>query len=655
MNNADGQKIFQTLITRKMNKYSMDIKSPPDLEAIINKGRLIIFVWNASEGWRVEYVSKNISLFGYFHEDFYSGEILYQDIIHPDDVYRVINEVSKFTRQKRSEFQQEYRILTKDGEIRWIDDRTIIHYDEKGEVTHFSGLIIDITEKKLIEQELIDSQKHFKALFENIPVSLQLYDNKGLLLYGNKTWENIFEVRENQLINQYNILKDPQMIENGMSDTIQKVLQGKSIEIPDHEYIPSQSHYPGRKRWLRSQVFPLMDSKQQVTFFVIMQLDITDQKKRFEESLKIQQMESISLLAGGIAHDFNNILVGILGNINLMQMEELPTNLNEYLIELEKATNRARDLSSRLLTFSKGGALIKKIVSIVDIIQDSINLVFLGSKSNCVINYDKDLPNVEVDFGQISQTINNLLINASQSMLDGGTVEVNVTFEDNYENNEKQIPLDNYVKVSIKDDGPGIPFELHDQIFTPYFTTKDAGSGLGLATAYSIIKKHGGHIHFYTSDKGSEFYFYLPTTNKAHEEIVENNQEYQQFTGRILIMDDDELVCKTLSSILERIGFTVDISSDGDEALKKYNDAFKNRCGYDLIIMDLTIPGGMGGEETMKLLLQTYPDAKVIVSSGYSNDPILANYQELGFRGILQKPYTITQVQQIISKVYPPE
>ena len=498
----------------------MDIKSSPDLEAIINKGRLIIFVWNPSEGWRVDYVSENISLFGYYHEDFYSEKILYQDIIHPDDVYRVIDEVSQYTKEKRSEFQQEYRILTKDGNIRWVDDRTIIHYDDNGEVTHFSGLIIDITDKKQIEQDLIDSQKHFKGLFENIPVSLQLYDNKGLLLHGNKAWEDIFQVREEQLINQYNILKDPQMIENGMSDTIYQVLQGSSLTIPEHEYVPSDSEFPGRKRWLRSQVFPLMDSKQQVIYFVIMQLDITDQKKRFEESLKIQQMESISLLAGGIAHDFNNILVGILGNINLMQLEDLPFNLIEYLNELEKATNRAGDLASRLLTFSKGGTLIKKIVSIIDIIEDSRKLVFLGSKSNCILNYEEGLPNVEVDFGQISQTINNLLINASQAMPDGGTIEVNVTYVENYENHSQQIPINNYVKVSVKDEGSGIPLEFQDQIFTPYFTTKNTGSGLGLATVYSIIKKHDGYIYFTTSDKGAEFYFYLPTTERINMEVA---------------------------------------------------------------------------------------------------------------------------------------
>ena len=632
----------------KNSKNSRNFR--PDLEMIIGRGPLKIFIWNAAEGWPVEYVSENISSFGYSCEDFYSGEINYSDIIHPDDVKRIQNEVSLFSKQKCSEFQQSYRILTKDGKIKWVDDHTIIRYNENGEITHYDGLIIDTTEKKQIREDLIESQKHFKALFENIPVSLQLYDDKGLLLYVNKMWEEIFHTQRESVISIYNIMQNPILIEMGIIDKLQDVLKGISIKMPDDEYDTSQPDNPGEKRWLRTQVYPLKDIHQKVKFFVIMQRDITEQKKMDKELLKTQRLESISLLAGGIAHDFNNVLVGILGNINLMQMEELSPNLDVYLCELEKAAFRAQDLASQLLTFSKGGSPIKKVESITDIIQESANIVLHGSKSKCIFNFKNDLPNVEVDFGQINQVMNNLLINANQAMPNGGIIGVKVTFEENYENSDKQISKNNYVKVSIIDEGLGIPLEYQNRIFTPYFTTKETGNGLGLATAYSIIKKHGGYIDFLTSEKGTNFFFYLPTTEKKCKE-KKQKKKYKKFTGSILIMDDDELVSNTLRSILQKIGFLVDISRDGNETVKKCDDAIKNKRPYDIIIMDLTIPGGMGGEETMKQTKKTHPNLKVIVSSGYSNNPILANFRELGFSGMLKKPYTITNVQKVISEV----
>jgi PAS domain S-box-containing protein len=626
----------------------------PDLETIIAKGGLIIFIWSAAEGWQVEYVSKNISSFGYSREDFYSGDIIYEDIVHPDDIERVRSDTTHYTNQKCNEFQQEYRILTKEREIRWVDDRTIVRYDEKGEPTHFEGIIIDITEKKQIQQDLIESQKHFRALLENIPVSLQLFDSNGLLLYGNTKWEELYDVKRDNLIKlKYNVLRDKQLKKSGITDMVREILKGKDIKLPDLEYDPSKSDYHrGRKRWIRTQVYPLRDNNQNLKYFVIMAIDITEQKKMDEEQLKTQRLESIAMLAGGIAHDFNNILVGILGNINLMQMETLSSNLKEYLGELEKATFRARDLTSQLLTFSKGGTPIKKVESITEIIRDSINLVLRGSKSKSTLNYAMNLPNVEVDFGQISQTINNLLINASQAMPNGGTIDIEVSLEENFENSEKHLSKNNYVKVSIKDEGNGIPREIHDQIFTPYFTTKTTGSGLGLATAYSIIKQHGGYIDFFTSEGGTTFYFYLPTTEKNRTLPTETNTNYQQLAGKILIMDDDPMVSRTLGAMLKKLGFSVEESRDGKETLQLYDDAFKKSSPFDLVIMDLTIPGGMGGEETIKQLKQSYPHVNVVVSSGYANNPILANYQEWGFLGILQKPYTISKVRQLISSIF---
>jgi PAS domain S-box-containing protein len=381
--------------------------------------------------------------------------------------------------------------------------------------------------------------------------------------------------------------------------------------------------------------------------------DITERKKMEEEILKAHKLESLGVLAGGIAHDFNNLLTGIMGNISLAKMFVKPgEKAYARLGAAEKACELTKGLTGQLLTFAKGGAPIRKVESMTRIIMDSAGFVLRGSNVRCAFSLPDDLWDVEVDVGQMSQVINNLIINADQAMPDGGKIAIhaeNITLGP-----DGNLPLaeERYVHISIRDQGMGIPGENLPKIFDPYFTTKKKGSGLGLASVYSIIMKHGGHVGV-ESKPGSEttFHIYLPATDKgpAEEAALPKQREQGRGKGRILVVDDEQVVRETAREILGHLGYQADLCEDGTAALNLYRDARDSGIPYAVVFMDLTIPGGMGGKVTMKKLLEIDPDVKGVVTSGYSNDPILAHYREYGFSGVVAKPFKVDEIFAVLN------
>ncbi|MBD2100334.1 GAF domain-containing protein [Leptolyngbya sp. FACHB-261] len=378
-----------------------------------------------------------------------------------------------------------------------------------------------------------------------------------------------------------------------------------------------------------------------------------EKQKMEEELIKARKLESIGILAGGIAHDFNNILTIILGNVSLAQMDAHPdSQIYARLTEARKASQRAKDLTQQLLTFSKGGAPIKKTASIAELIKDTLGFGLRGSNVKCELSIAEDLWPVEMDEGQISQVLNNLIINANQAMPDGGTVQVKV---ENIELEEESfLPLagGQYVKISIQDQGIGIPEEHLSKIFDPYFTTKQKGSGLGLSTSYSIIKNHGGLIDVESElEVGTEFCIYLPASQNQILAEAEEEKNSTAGKGKILVMDDEEKVREIAGKMLTHFGYDVGFAKDGLEAVELYKKAKKADQPFDAVIMDLTVPGGVGGKEAIKKLLRFDPGVKAIVSSGYSNDPLVAQFQQYGFRGLLAKPYEIEKLHEVLSKI----
>ncbi len=291
-------------------------------------------------------------------------------------------------------------------------------------------------------------------------------------------------------------------------------------------------------------------------------------------------------------------------------------------------------------------------MSVKDAIQEIAAFALRGSKSRCSFAIPDELWTIEADDGQLSQVINNLVINADQAMPDGGTVGIacrNIVVEDG---DSLPLPPGKYVLVSVTDQGVGIPREHLGKVFDPYFTTKQKGSGLGLATTYSIIKRHNGYITVESMvGKGTTFHFYLPASGLIHKKEAEPAAAAVSGAGRVLIMDDEEMVRDVAGRVLSRLGYDVAYASCGEEAITAYEKARIDGCPFDVVIMDLTIPGAMGGKEAVKRLREIDPAVKAVVSSGYSNDPIMAHYADYGFCGMVSKPYTIKKLSDTIQKV----
>lgn len=374
-------------------------------------------------------------------------------------------------------------------------------------------------------------------------------------------------------------------------------------------------------------------------------VDITDDEEIVEELLRFQKFESLSILSGGIAHDFNNCLTSIMGNLSLACLMVSPEDeASDILTEAKKSSILARDLTRQLLTFSKGGTPVRKTTPIGELIANSTRFSLRGSNIICKFSLPGDLWPLEIDSGQIGQVINNLVINAEQAMPGGGTI--NVGAENLIIDGSQKLPLPEgkYVKITIEDQGLGIPAEHLSSIFDPYFSTKKDGTGLGLATAYFIIMRHDGHITVSSKiDEGTTFAIYLPASEKEIEVKKEEPKLPRPLVkGKILIMDDNRIVRKALEKMLSYLGYKVESVDDGGKAIETYKKARESKNPFDAVILDLTVPGGMGGKEAVLHLMDYDPRIKAIASSGYTDDEeLLKNLEKYGFCAFIPKPYTV--------------
>lgn len=382
--------------------------------------------------------------------------------------------------------------------------------------------------------------------------------------------------------------------------------------------------------------------------------DVSARRQMEEELLRIEKLESLGILAGGIAHDFNNILTAILGNISLARLYgQSDDKVTKRLKEAEKACLQAQGLTIQLLTFAKGGVPVKKTARIGDIIKEAALFSLRGSNVRPEFSVPDDLWTVEVDEAQISQVTNNLIINADHAMPDGGIV--NVSAENMRVNRELGLPLETgrYVKIAIQDHGVGIPDQIITRIFDPYFTTKSMGCGLGLATSYSIIRNHGGLITVESEpNSGTTFHIFLPASEQRIPIVSEKETDsFPTGKGHILLMDDEAIIRELAMELLSHLGYDVEVAEDGARTVELYRSALSSANAFDVVILDLTVPGGMGGRETIQRLAEIDPEVKAVVSSGYANDPILADYASYGFVGVVSKPYTIKEISETLNKV----
>ncbi|MBN2547334.1 MAG: response regulator [Spirochaetes bacterium] len=503
------------------------------------------------------------------------------------------------------------------------------------------------------EDNLIEEKEFLSTTLKSISDGVISTDIKGNIILFNKAAEEITGYHQSEAIdtNINRIFK----INDNKDFSLQNIFESiiKQTEINYHSYNSVLINKNNLNINIEFSVSTIRDKNKNIQGAVIVFKDITKKLIYEEEIKKAHKLESLGVLAGGIAHDFNNYMTCILGNISLaMSMLGPYDKTTKFLSDAEKAVIRSRDLAQQLLTFAKGGLPIKKTTSIKEIIQESSNFVLKGSNINILISIPDDLYYVEIDIGQINQVFNNLILNSMQAMKDGGTI--NILGENIEIDNNTDIPMKKgkFVKITIMDQGCGIPANIKDKIFDPYFSLNKNGNGLGLAICYSIIKKHNGFITFESQiKKGSSFHIYLPASEKNNIENKENDNNLILGNGKILIMDDEEIVTTVLANMLNHLGYKFTIAKDGQETIEKYLASFKNNEPYDIILMDLTIPGGMGGKKTVQEILKINSSAKVIVTSGYSNDPIMSNFKNYGFIDCIVKPYKISTLSSTINRV----
>jgi signal transduction histidine kinase len=383
-----------------------------------------------------------------------------------------------------------------------------------------------------------------------------------------------------------------------------------------------------------------------------LQQEISERERMEAELSRVQKLESLGLLAGGIAHDFNNLLGSIMGNISLAMLDVDPENsAYQQLAKAERASFRAQELTRQLLTFSRGGAPLKKRITLPGIISEAAGLSLRGSRVLHELSIASDLWPVEADEGQLMQVFNNLLINADQAMPVGGIIRIAAVNATLAPGEVPSLAAGRYVMITVSDAGTGIPREHLGKIFDPYFTTKQKGSGLGLAATHSIIRKHDGHITVGSElGKGTVFHVYLPAS-PGEVAPPPRQEKFVRGSGAVLILDDDEDMRKTTGDMLMRMGYTVDYAGDGYEAIARYQQAREAGRPFAAVIMDLTVPGGMGGKEAIGKLLAIDPAVRAIVSSGYSEDPVMADFRAYGFRGVAIKPYRIRELSEVVAAV----
>lgn len=557
---------------------------------------------------------------------------------------------------------RQYELLQKYGRVRHEEcvfrskSGDAIIGDFSSEIFYLAGkhygviVVRDITASKAAEEALRESEEKYKGLVENIELGISLISPQMEILSLNRKmreWFPSIDLSKRPIC--YESYGDPPKMKEICSYCpVAKTLKDGNV----HEAV-SETPAGDETKNYRIISSPIKDIAGNIVAVIEMVEDVTEKLKLEKERGRADKLESIGILAGGIAHDFNNILAGLLGSVSRAKMDINPGSETYKALErAETASIRAERLTDQLLTFSKGGAPVKEKASVAELVRDTAGFALSGSNVGCEILIPDDTWEAKVDRGQISQVVQNLVMNAAQAMPGGGKIKISV--ENLRIGSKQRLPLQKgkYVKISVRDKGIGIPEDYFQKIFDPYFTTKQKGSGLGLATVYSIVKNHDGHIDV-TSELGvgTTFDVYLPSTGKVPSKEKPSETKIVPGTGKVLVVDDEEIIRITLGDILTKIGYEVESASDGREAIELFKNERDRGQPFDIIILDLTIPGGMGGKEAIVKLREIDADVKAVVSSGYATDPVVATFKEYGFSGYLKKPYKASDLSVVLGDI----
>lgn len=598
-----------------------------------------LFRTRIADGKILECNDQMAHMFGYDSREEYIAEyVTSQNYVDPGTRERMLEIL------RRDGFIQNFeaRFYRKDRSIFWSRFSARI-YPEQGWI---EGVAEDITARKQAEEALGESEEKLRLLVENMVEVFFQIDLHGRLSYINPAIERMLGFSPEEVLGK----EYTDFILGENKERLRKEIavqaQGRQVF---RLFELNLLHKRGSLVVAEISAAPIISSDGTFRGYVGVCRDITEQRKLEEERSRLAKLESLSILAGGIAHDFNNLLTGIMGNISLAKMKNKDQNLGPVLERAERASVRARDLTQQLLTFAKGGEPIREDVPLPELVRESAEFICRGKPVKLEYRFNPDLPPAHVDPGQISQVVQNLVLNSVQAMPHGGTITIAIAPEQIESPSDLPLEPGRYLKLQVRDTGVGIPEKIIDRIFDPYFSTKQSGSGLGLAIVHSILKRHHAHITVQSRyGEGTTFTIYLPAGEGLPKDEQASTETAAPSGGRVLLMDDEELVLEVGRAMLESLGYEVETAPEGQKALAMYRAAREAGKPFDVVIMDLTIAGGLGGKETIEELKKYDPEARAIVSSGYSNDPIMANPKNYGFDDVVDKPYNIQKLQQAL-------
>jgi PAS domain S-box-containing protein len=557
----------------------------------------------------------------------------------------------------RTASRNEETLTGQDGSSTVFDVLKSPYIGPDGELLGLIGICRNISELKRAERAAAEERERLSVTLHSIGDGVIATDISGRVSYFNEVAEQLTgwtlaEAAGCPSVEVFKIVNEKTGA--ACADPVRKVLdQGRLVSLDSHTALIRKD---GSRLSIADSCAPIRDREGRIVGTVIVFRDVTNERKMIEEMLKIRKLESVGLLAAGIAHDFNNILTAILGNVELagVVMKTDGEQAAALLADAQKAAGRAAKLTRQLLTFAKGGEPIKETTDLVELVRESADFILLGSSVSCDYVFPEDLALINADSGQISQVIQNIVLNAKQAMPEGGKIQIICANAEGV--TETALPPEmrqgRFVRISIKDSGSGIAAEIIDQIFDPFFSTKPEGSGLGLAICHSVIIKHDGWIAVQSAPgEGTVFSIWLPVAQVAEVVAAQSAKEEaaEKKTARIMVMDDDQMLRDLAKAQLRALGHEAVLVADGEEAICAYHRLREEGRPADLVIMDLTIPGGMGGQEAAKRLLEEDPDARLIVASGYSNDPVLAEYKTYGFRAAVAKPFSLKELRRAIA------
>ncbi|HET7535014.1 MAG TPA: PAS domain S-box protein, partial [Candidatus Didemnitutus sp.] len=556
---------------------------------------------------------------------------------------------------RRPGYEQVFHIVRPDGSNFWISESVSIRPLTENKFS-LVGVAVDITPQRGAEEALAAEKERLSVTLRAMSESVITTDVTGVIQFMNPaaaslTGWNATEACGRTAADVCRL--ESNRTEESVDIPVARVARGDVVsDLPMQTRLVTRQ---GQRRMVEGCCAPIHAVDSKVIGTVLVLRDVTDQERLEQELIRATRLESVGVLAGGIAHDFNNILTAIMGNLALAQLDVPPASpAVASLRSAEKASLRARDLTQQLLTFAKGGDPVRAAVQLDAIVREMTTFALHGSQVKAEFELAPDLWPADADKGQIGRVVQNLAINAVQAMPRGGTLRVSARNDPQDGLSQPALEPGNFIQIAIADTGEGIKPEHLARIFDPYFTTKQTGSGLGLAAVYSIVKKHRGHIEVESRiGQGTTFRIWLPALLAEVARTPSRTPwDPDHMKGRVLFMDDEEIIRDMAVVLLKRFGLSVDCAVDGAEAVEKYQASVNAQTPYDLVIMDLTVPGGMGGLAALRVLREIDPQVRAVVSSGYSSDPVLANYREHGFSAVVAKPYEVNDLSRVLREVF---